>query len=76
MRTVGLMAGMVVLAGFCIFASVGEAFTVEDMYDGQNETINSADDVAISPGLDERYTFMRRNRSLEGRKVERRKIIH
>ena len=57
------------------FASVGEAFIVEDMYDGQNETINSADDVAISPGLDERYKFMHRNRSLRRLRLRRPKNL-
>ena len=49
------------LAEVGICASVGEEFIVEDSGDGQNETIISADDVAISPGLDKRYQFMSRN---------------
>ena len=83
MWTVGIIVG---LAGAAICDSVGEEFIVEDTGDGQNETIISADDVAISPGLDERYQFMSRNRSSESeleerntgqhkREVERSKIL-
>ena len=53
MWTLGLIVG---LAGAGICASVGEEFIVEDTDDGQNGTIISADDVALSPGLDKRDT--------------------
>ena len=48
-------------------AVVQDDFIVEVSEDDQNETIISADDVAMSPELNERYHFLRKNSSFESR---------
>jgi len=59
-----LLAGLLHLGASAV---VLDDFIVEVSEDDQNETIISADDVAMSPGLNERYNSLRKNGSVQSR---------
>jgi len=62
-----LLACLVIQGGAA--AVVKDDLIVEVSDEGQNETIISADDVAISPGLNERYQFLSKNNLSQSRFV-------